>query len=179
MRESEKTIFDKEIRVLLADVAAWFNPRPENVRGYWDAVVKFDLELVRKAFEHIRSNFTGHFTPADVRNAAHEALKATRRRVDEKPAHQVQVDPRGQEYDDCKHDAYMAYAFKVCGQRPGTKGKAVDRYTGGFDWSPSVKAGPIPTGDDPASHDKAWKAFISILQYEWDQWTTRDPTQTT
>lgn len=168
MRDTQKSLFDKEIRVLLADTAAWFNPKPEHVRGYWIAVKQYDLEVVQTAFEAIRSRFTGHFTPADVRNAANEAVKAITRQADEKPVPGEPVDPRGQEFDDCKHDAIVGYCFKSCGEIPG--GQQVGRYVGGFDWSPIVLASTVPASSRLNDHEKAWGKFFELLRYEWDQW---------
>ena len=69
MQETDKTWFDKELRVILASTAAWFKPKPSDVKRYWDAVQDYERIEVDAGLSRISAEHTSHFAPGELRAA--------------------------------------------------------------------------------------------------------------
>jgi len=173
MQDSDKKAFDAAICTMLEACNRNYKPSRSVKLAYWEPLVeRYTLQEVQAGIAYVIAHQVRdeHVTPGAVAAASRDQHQA-RLRADElrpKPSEVPESDPRGHDFDDCKHDAIMGFCMKVCGQTPG--GDATDRYSGGSNWEPSVAAGPEPVSGREADHKIAWSKFLEILRYEWDQW---------
>lgn len=83
MQETDKTWFDKELRVILASTAAWFKPKPSDVKRYWDAVQDYERTEVDAGLSRISAEHTSHFAPGELRAAVQVERSARLRKAEE------------------------------------------------------------------------------------------------
>jgi len=82
MQETDKSWFDKELRVILASTAGWFKPKPSDVKRYWDAVQEYERIEVDAGLSRISAEHTSHFAPGELRAAVQVERSSRLREVE-------------------------------------------------------------------------------------------------
>jgi len=191
MQENDKKAFDISIRTMLEACNRNYKPSATVRKAYWEPLVaRFTIQEVQAGIAHVIAHQARgeHVTPGDVVAASRDQHSA-RLRADELRPRPAAVPDSPHSFEAMMHDATPAYAIRCAGpfqMMPGVTERP--KYSGSFDWRPSVQAAELPDlgigadlsreggmkseqGRARIGHvDEMFAKFRTLIRYEWDQW---------
>lgn len=173
MDQSDRRRFDASLITVLQTTMQLRSIPDSMLAGYWDVAKAHPLQPVLEALTRcLRECDRGQCTPAYLLRTV-LALQATtaREKIDQAHLKGDVFDEPNTPFNLMRRLARLAYSRKVVGADWRTvppHPRGVERYTGDFDYMPSVDASPVPTQTNLGSHRKGWREFNAILEHEWD-----------